>query len=90
MTRPIATIQELLQAPIVFFNGHHAPEFNAAARQNLREYVDQGGFVIADACCGDKEFDQGFRRLMKEIFPEPELQLHPLCPSIRSGGPSTC
>ncbi len=76
----VATIQEMLQAPIVFFNGHHAPEFNEAARQNLREYVDQGGFLVVNACCADKEFDQGFRRLMKTIFPEPELQLHPLMP----------
>ena len=76
----IATLPELLQAPIVFFNGHRAPEFDPVARRNLRDYVEQGGFVFADACCGDKEFDQGFRRLMKEIFPEPELQLHPLSP----------
>ncbi len=41
---------------------------------------NQGGFLIADACCGDKEFDQGFRQLMKEIFPEPESQLRPLSP----------
>ena len=76
----IATLQEMLQAPIVFFNGHVAPDFPAAARQNIRDYVDQGGFLIVDACCANKEFDQGFRRLMKEIFPEPELQLHPLLP----------
>jgi uncharacterized protein DUF4159 len=76
----VATLPEMLQAPIVFFNGHHAPEFPAVARQNLRDYVEQGGFLIADACCSDREFDQGFRRLMKEIFPEPELQLHPLLP----------
>ena len=75
-----ATVADLLQAPIVFFNGHRAPEFGATARQNLRHYVDQGGFLVVDACCGDREFDQGFRRLMKEIFPEPELQLHPLLP----------
>ncbi|MGP0064405.1 MAG: DUF4159 domain-containing protein [Isosphaeraceae bacterium] len=76
----IANLQEMLQAPIIFFNGHRAPDFPAAARQNIREYVDQGGFLIVDACCGDKEFDQGFRELMKKIFPEPELQLHPLLP----------
>jgi Domain of unknown function (DUF4159)/Prenyltransferase and squalene oxidase repeat len=75
-----ATVQDLLQAPILFFNGHHAPEFDAPARLNIREYVEQGGFLFADACCGDKEFDRGFRRLIREIFPEEEFQLRPLSP----------
>ena len=86
----IATLPELLQAPIIFFNGHQAPEFSPAARQNMREFVEQGGFMFAEACCGETEFDQGFRRLMKEIFPEPESSSSRSRPSIRSGGPSTC
>ena len=49
-------------------------------RQNIREYVEQGGFLFADACCGDPEFDRGFRRLIEEIFPPPEFQLRPLPP----------
>ena len=57
-----ATVQDLLQAPIAFFNGHDAPEFSAVAKQNLREFVEQGGFIFADACCGSQEFDQGFKR----------------------------
>ena len=43
---PCASVADLLQAPIVFLNGHRAPEFNAHARQNLREYVEQGGFFL--------------------------------------------
>ncbi len=75
-----ATVQDLLQAPILFFNGHHVPEFGAAAQQSIREYVNQGGFILADACCGKSEFDQGFRRLMKEMFPEEGYELRPLSP----------
>ncbi|HEX3447464.1 MAG TPA: DUF4159 domain-containing protein [Isosphaeraceae bacterium] len=74
----IATVSELLQAPIVYFNGHHAPQFSQLARRNLREYVEQGGFIFAEACCGKPEFDQGFKQLMKEIFPEEEYKLRPL------------
>jgi hypothetical protein len=73
-----ATLPELLQAPILFFNGHRAPEFSAIAKQNLREFVEQGGFLFAEACCSDLQFDQGFKRLMKEVFPEPDFQLKPL------------
>ncbi|MBV8486936.1 MAG: DUF4159 domain-containing protein [Planctomycetaceae bacterium] len=74
----VASLPDLLQAPIVFLNGHHAPELNAVARQNLRDYVEQGGFLVADACCNSPEFDAGFKQLLKEIFPEPEYRLRPL------------
>ena len=74
----VASVPELLQAPIVFFNGHKAPQFSALARANLREFVEQGGFIFADACCSSREFDAGFKQLMKEVFPEEAYTLRPL------------
>jgi hypothetical protein len=73
-----ASVSELLQAPIIFFNGHHAPVFNAIGEQNLREFVEQGGFIFADACCSSPDFDRGFQALMKKLFPEEEYKLRPL------------
>ncbi|MEO6807651.1 MAG: DUF4159 domain-containing protein [Isosphaeraceae bacterium] len=73
-----ASVEDLLQAPILYFNGHEAPVFSVDGKKRLREYVEQGGLIFAEACCGRKEFDLGFRALMKEIFPEPEYDLHPL------------
>ena len=74
----IASVADLLQAPIVFLNGHKIPELNAQAKLNLRDYVQQGGFLFADACCSSSEFDSGFKQLMKELFPEEEYKLRPL------------
>ncbi|MGC8641285.1 MAG: DUF4159 domain-containing protein [Isosphaeraceae bacterium] len=71
----VASVADLLQAPILFFNGHEVPEFSAQAKDNIREYVEQGGFLFADACCHSKKFDAGFRALVKELFPEPEYKL---------------
>jgi hypothetical protein len=73
-----AAVTELLQAPIIFFNGHHAPRFTEQGKRNLREFVEQGGFMFAEACCSNPEFDQGFKQLMVEMFPEPEYKLRPL------------
>jgi hypothetical protein len=73
-----ATVEDMLQAPVAFLNGHDAPLFSEAGKKCLRDYIEQGGFLVADACCSRPEFDQGFRDLMKELFPEPEHQLHPL------------
>lgn len=65
---------ELLQSPIVYFNGHEAPRFNDTEERLLKEFIEQGGFILAEACCGRPEFDQGFRALMKRLFPENELE----------------
>jgi serine/threonine protein kinase len=69
-----AKLVDLVQAPLVFLNGHRPPEFTPEAKVNLREYVDQGGTILADACCGEKAFDAGFRRLMAELFPEAKFK----------------
>ncbi|MHC5538711.1 DUF4159 domain-containing protein [Singulisphaera rosea] len=73
-----ATVEDMLQSPIVYFNGHTAPEFTPQGKKNLRDYVEQGGFIFAEACCSRPEFHSGFQALMEEIFPEPEYKLHPL------------
>ena len=66
------------RAPIIFLNGHEDPKFSDSARRKLRVYVEQGGFVFAEACCGSRQFDVGFRKLMKAMFPKNEHELRPL------------
>lgn len=66
----VATVEDLLQAPIVQFSGHDAPEFSPREKQLLRQYVEEGGLLLADANCSTEAFDQGFRKLMAELFPE--------------------
>src|SRR5208283_3192945 len=73
-----ASVADLLQAPIVFLTGHRVPELNALAKQNLRDYVEQGGFLLADACCSSPDFDSGFKQLMQELFPDQGFKLRPL------------
>jgi hypothetical protein len=73
-----SSIEELMQAPILFLNGHDAPVFSDEGKRKLRQYVEQGGFILAEACCGRKEFDRGFRDLIRELFPEADYELHPL------------
>ncbi|QEH38313.1 hypothetical protein OJF2_69140 [Aquisphaera giovannonii] len=75
-----ATVTDLMQAPIAFLNGHRAPVLDEQGRRNLRDFVEQGGFILADACCGSKEFDEGFRALVHAVFPEEEYRLRELSP----------
>lgn len=66
-------LQGLLQAPIVFFNGHRAPRFGGSEKVLLQQYAEQGGFIFAEACCGRPEFDAGFRQLVAELWPDRKL-----------------
>jgi hypothetical protein len=63
-------LSTLLQSPILYMNGHEAPNLSPLQKRLLRRYVDEGGFILAEACCGSEEFASGFRRLMedKEVF----------------------
>jgi hypothetical protein len=70
----LGLVGDLLQSPIVYFNGHKEPWLTDVQKKLLQEYVEQGGFILAEACCGRREFDAGFRKLMKELFPDNPLK----------------
>ena len=75
-----AGVEDLLEAPVVYLCGSESPlPTDEAAQRALaakfRDYLDRGGFLVAEAYCGGVGFDQGFRRLMNLAFPEPEYRL---------------
>jgi hypothetical protein len=71
-------VEDLLDAPVLFLNGHTAPVFTPAEKERLRDFIDQGGFLLAEACCGAAPFDAAFRDLVRELFPDPEWKLRRL------------
>jgi RNA polymerase sigma factor (sigma-70 family) len=73
-----ATVADLLRAPILFINGHDATEFTIPEKNKLLEYVERGGSIFAEACCGSPDFDKGFRKLIEELFPDKQDELRPL------------
>jgi Domain of unknown function (DUF4159) len=81
----LTVVGDLMQSPIAYFNGHRAPTFTQAEEDMLKEYIDQGGFIFTEACCGRKEFDRGFRELLVRLFPDTPLKpLPPEHPIWRS------
>ena len=75
-------LSNLLQSPILYMNGHEAPSLTTAQKRLLRRYVDEGGFILAEACCGSPEFARGFKKLMEDedVFGK-ESVLEPLAPT---------
>ncbi len=78
-----ATSEDLQQTPVLYLCGSQSPLPEAPAEQDrlaqkLRDYLDRGGFLLAEAYCNPMDFDTGFRQLMTKIFPEPEYALRML------------
>jgi hypothetical protein len=66
--------QELLPSPIVYLNGHGDTRIGDRERDILKEYVENGGFLLAEACCGRELFRSQFEKLLEDILPGSELQ----------------
>lgn len=68
-----ASVADLLESPVLFFSGRQALNLSPEQCDALRMYVEQGGFIFAEACdgndCDGKAFDESFRALMKKLFP---------------------
>src|SRR5947208_10411640 len=54
-------------------HGRRAFRFSAAERKALKEYLDNGGFLFADAICASKEFAAALREEMKAIYPDAQF-----------------
>lgn len=80
-----ASVEDLLQSPVLYFCGGNSPlpddpDAQARLARKLRDYLDRGGFLFAEAYSSGKTFDQGFRQLIRQVFPEPEYRLQLLPP----------
>jgi hypothetical protein len=76
-----ATVEDLLQTPVLFISGCDALDLTKDQKKLLRQYVEQGGFIFAEACegngCSGTAFDKAFRELMRELFPDNPMRLLP-------------
>ena len=75
-----ASVDELLETPVLFISGRYAPLFHDEDLPKLRQYVEQGGFIFAESCCDGTAFDKGFRDLLRKMFPQDEHQPFTLLP----------
>jgi hypothetical protein len=72
-----ASLEDLMQTPVLYLSGRDGLQLQPAQKQLLKQYVDQGGFIFAEACCQGGGFDRDFRQLMEELFPDSPLRLLP-------------
>jgi hypothetical protein len=60
--------EELFEFPLVIMTGEGAFELLDAERDNLRKYIERGGFLLASAGCSSPEWDRSFRAEMAKVF----------------------
>jgi len=77
-----ASSEDIFNAAVLFMTGHDDPAIDEKGRANLRRYIENGGFLLAGDCCGEKGFDDGFRRMIKQMFPNDNLEKIPAADSI--------
>ncbi|WP_197440036.1 DUF4159 domain-containing protein [Calycomorphotria hydatis] len=69
----VLTDPDLFQFPLLYMHGRSGFRVGEAEVEQLRTYLDRGGVLFADACCGAKEFDRSFRDLIEQVYPEKSL-----------------
>ena len=70
-----ATVDDLLEAPVLFISGRDKLELTEQQERALQKYVENGGFIFAEACQGDGcganvAFEKSFRELVARLFPD--------------------
>ena len=73
-----STVNDLFESPVLFMSGKDAIGLNDQEKQTLKSYIENGGFLFAEACQGDGcapgEFERKFSSLMGELFPDSQLE----------------
>jgi len=64
---------ELFEFPFSVMTGEGAYKLTDAQRENMRDYLLNGGFIIASAGCSSKDWNASFEREMRQMFPDDEL-----------------
>lgn len=68
----------IVQYPLLYMTGHDEFVWSDEEAGRLRQYLQSGGMLLADACCGRLAFDRAFRRELRKVFPEGRLEEIPL------------
>jgi hypothetical protein len=64
---------ELFDFPLVVMTGEGSFRLADKERENLKRYLERGGFVLASAGCSSKDWDRSFRQEMARLYPQSPL-----------------
>lgn len=68
------TDDALFNTPVLYITGHEYFELKPDEINMLRLYLESGGIMLAEACCGRRGFDFAFRQMIRQVFPDRPMQ----------------
>ncbi len=68
--------------PLLIMTGEGEFELADAERENLRRFIERGGFLLASAGCSSTEWNRSFRREMSLVFKDTRLEKLELSHSV--------
>jgi hypothetical protein len=78
--------ENLRSYPLAYLHGRSSFQFSPQEIDKLREYLNGGAVLFSDACCGSPQFDQSFRNLVRQLFPDQKLERIPITHELFSQG----
>lgn len=58
----------IFDLPVLYLTGHEDFRLTSTEITALRQYLQNGGLLFAEACCGRRAFDQAFRREIARVL----------------------
>ena len=74
--------KNLFRYPVIYMHGRNRFSVPPEERADLVRYLEQGGVLFADSCCGSKAFDKSFREFLGQLFPDNKLERIPITNEI--------
>ncbi len=74
----------LFNYPIAYMHGRHKFDLSRAERERLKQYLENGCVLFADACCTSSPFDKSFRELTVALYPDKPLARIPITHELYS------
>ncbi len=72
----------IFSSPVIYMTGHEAFQLSPAEKAALKKYLENGGFLFGEACCGRKGFDLSFREMIRSVLPDKPLAQIPVTAPI--------
>ena len=69
---------KIFDSPLLYMTGHEDFRLQPTEISKLRDYLNKGGLLFAEACCGRNAFDRAFRLELNKVLPgQPLRQISP-------------
>ena len=72
-----APVESLQEAPILYISGNQPLKFSEEKMAKLKKYVEEGGLIVGNSDCSNKQFAESFRKLGQSLFPAYEFRVVP-------------